>query len=268
MSGTTWSKFYWSDWLSDPGLRNCSLAARGLWIDMLCIAAQSDPIGYLTIKGQSLTVHDTARMVGGSAPEVMKLIEELERNGVLSRDRNGTIYNRRLVRDAKRSREAKKNGKEGGNPSLRKQRGNPSEDNPLLKGTLNTHMPYATSQDTNSLESESKKKVSRSADAPATKPENVVSINRYAFEGKIIRLSQEHFDRWRQSYFAIEDMQAALQTADDYYSDPPPADGKWFFSVSKWLQRDHIAALERRAKADKDRAKADKEELRRQGNAW
>jgi DNA-binding Lrp family transcriptional regulator len=256
MSGTTWSKFYWSDWLSDPGLRNCSLAARGLWIEMLCIAAQSDPIGYLAIKGQSLTVHDTARMVGGSAPEVAKLIEELERNGVLSRDRNGTIYNRRLVRDAKRSREAKKNGKEGGNPSLRKQRGNPSEDNPRLKGTLKPHKPYANSQDTNSQES--KKKV-RGANAPPT--ENVVSISRYAFEGRIIRLSQAEFDRWRESYFEIKDMLAALQAADDYYFQNQPKDGKWFFPVSRWLQREHTAALEHRAKADK-------EELRRRGDAW
>ncbi len=44
MSGTTWSKFYWSDWLSDSALRAVSSAARGLWIDMLCIAAVVCPL--------------------------------------------------------------------------------------------------------------------------------------------------------------------------------------------------------------------------------
>jgi hypothetical protein len=39
MSGTRWSKFYWSDWDGDMRLRLCSLAAQGLWMQMLCIAA-------------------------------------------------------------------------------------------------------------------------------------------------------------------------------------------------------------------------------------
>jgi hypothetical protein len=114
MSATVWSKFYWSDWLSDAGLRRSSFAARGLWIDMLCIAAQSDPIGYLTVKKVPLSVNDIARMCGGSEPDVRSLLDELDRNGVLSRDRNGTIYSRRIVRDAKKAGIAKKNGKLGG----------------------------------------------------------------------------------------------------------------------------------------------------------
>lgn len=129
MSATVWSKFYWSDWLSDAGLRRSSFAARGLWIDMLCIAAQSDPIGYLTVKKVPLSDNDIARMVGGSEPEVRTLLAELERNGVLSRDRKGTIFSRRIVRDAKKSRDAKTNGKLGGNPTLSKDKGKTVEVN-------------------------------------------------------------------------------------------------------------------------------------------
>ncbi|ANB33251.1 hypothetical protein M2324_003640 [Rhodovulum sulfidophilum] len=32
-----WLKFYTSDWRSDPGLRMCGLAARGLWVEMICL---------------------------------------------------------------------------------------------------------------------------------------------------------------------------------------------------------------------------------------
>ena len=54
MSGTIWSKFYWSDWETDPALRLCSLAAQGLWMRMLCVAASHDPIGYVAVAGRGL----------------------------------------------------------------------------------------------------------------------------------------------------------------------------------------------------------------------
>ena len=40
-------KFYPSDWLSDEALRGCSPAARGLWVDMICLMAKSKKHGYL-----------------------------------------------------------------------------------------------------------------------------------------------------------------------------------------------------------------------------
>jgi hypothetical protein len=146
MSATVWSKFYWSDWLSDAGLRRSSFAARGLWIDMLCIAAQSDPIGYLTVNNEILSVQDIARMVGGSEPEVSTLIDELDRNGVLSRDRTGKIYSRRMVRDDKKARVAQKNGKLGGNPTLRNNSGNSPSDNHRDKCEVKPQIPITTNQ--------------------------------------------------------------------------------------------------------------------------
>lgn len=118
MSGTIWTKFFWSDWQADPALRLCSYAARGLWMDMLCIAATHDPIGYVSVAGRGLSETDIARMTGGSESEAHALILELEQNGVFSRDRKGTIYSRRMIGDAKKSAIAMKNGKKGGNPNL------------------------------------------------------------------------------------------------------------------------------------------------------
>lgn len=122
------------------------MAAKGLWIDMLCIAAQSDPIGYLTVKKVPLSVQDIARMCGGSENEVGNLITELDQNGVLSRDRNGTIYSRRLVRDDNKARIAQKNGKKGGNPTLSNQRVISASDNPPDKGGVKPQIPLTTIQ--------------------------------------------------------------------------------------------------------------------------
>jgi len=120
MAATVWTKFFWADWLSDANLRRCSLAARGFWMDMLCIAAQHEPVGYLCVNGESLNACDMARIAGVGEAEAHALTAELERNGVCSRDRKGRLYSRRMVRDAQRRAIAEKNGAKGGNPSLSK----------------------------------------------------------------------------------------------------------------------------------------------------
>lgn len=133
MSATVWSKFFWADWLSDANLRRCSLAARGLWIDMLCVAAQAEPFGFLAQGGRALDAGAIARVAGVGDAEARALIGELEEAGVLSRDRKGRMYSRRMVRDAKLSAAARKIGKRGGNPSLCRDRKKPQ----TLKGRDN-----------------------------------------------------------------------------------------------------------------------------------
>ena len=86
-----WSKFSWSDWEADQGLKLCSLAAQGLWMRMLCVCAKGDPRGYLAINGHPLDSTGVARLCGISAEEADALMEELSLHGVFSRDRRGWI---------------------------------------------------------------------------------------------------------------------------------------------------------------------------------
>lgn len=146
MSGTIWTKFYWSDWETDHALKLCSFAAQGLWMRMLCIASAHDPIGYVAVAGRALDETAIARMTGGQESEVRDLLGELDRNGVFSRDRQGRIYSRRMVTDARRAAIARKNGKNGGNPSLGKGKGNSPSDNPPDNPSLKTQEPYANNQ--------------------------------------------------------------------------------------------------------------------------
>ena len=116
--GRTASLWFWRDWESDMALKACSLAAQGLWMRMLCIAAQHDPTGYVSVNRVGLDPEGIAKIAGAGVDEVRSLIGELSLNGVFSRDQHGAIYNRRMLRDEKKSATARKNGKLGGNPSL------------------------------------------------------------------------------------------------------------------------------------------------------
>ena len=120
MGAASWSKFFWSDWRSDPALRSCSLAARGLWMEMLGIMHEAAPRGQLLINGNPPSVDLLASLSGCSVEETSKLLSELEAKGVFSRKRSGIIFSRRMERDEIKSKKAVKNGKMGGNPSLRK----------------------------------------------------------------------------------------------------------------------------------------------------
>jgi len=92
-------QFYPSDWLRDPGLRSCSLAARGLWIDSISFMHEGEPYGHLTLNGHDIEPATLARMVGSPLRDVRRALVELETAGVFSRTEKGTIFSRCMVRD-------------------------------------------------------------------------------------------------------------------------------------------------------------------------
>jgi hypothetical protein len=116
MSGQPYLKFFTHDWRADPCLQRCTWAARGLWMEMLCIMHENN--GFLAVGGVPLSVAELARMCGGPEDEAHVLLAELERATVFSKDDTGTIYSRRIVRDISRFEQARDYGKRGGNPRL------------------------------------------------------------------------------------------------------------------------------------------------------
>lgn len=149
-SATPWMKFYPQDWRADEKLRLCSLAARGLWIEMLAIMHRSERYGQLLISGRVPTDAQLAVQVGTSPEQVSSLMLELDGAGVFSRAASGAIYSRRMTRDYKKAEIARKNGKTGGNPSLCKEKKKTAldkgEDKPPLK--LRDQMPDSVSKET------------------------------------------------------------------------------------------------------------------------
>lgn len=107
------------DWLKDRELRSVSLAARGLWMDMLCLMCESSRKGFLQQRnGNPLPPEMLAKLAGAHADEVIRLLTELETSGVFSRTGDGVIFSRRIVRDENRRLTNRENGKRGGNPRL------------------------------------------------------------------------------------------------------------------------------------------------------
>jgi hypothetical protein len=147
MSGAPWMKFYPADWRADQALRVCSLAARGLWIEMLCVMHNAIPYGHLLINGSPVSDTQLAMLAGTPSEQISALVGELESAGVFSRTGKGVIYSRRMTRDEKKAALARKYGQQGGNPNLCNKTVNPPPDNPNHKphvnGPDNTQKPEA-----------------------------------------------------------------------------------------------------------------------------
>lgn len=92
-------QFYPADWRKDAALQSCSLAAQGLWVNMMCVAHECEPYGHLVINSRPMTGQQIARLVGLSAKDFAALFDELDAAGVASKTDEGAIYSRRMVRD-------------------------------------------------------------------------------------------------------------------------------------------------------------------------
>lgn len=118
--------FYPGDWLREPGLRSCSLEARGLWIDTISLMHEGQPYGHLRFGKDILPAVlpiILARMVGSDATTVERCLTELEEAGVFNRTESGVIYSRRMVRDAEIRRKRAEGGKESSkNPNVPRQK--------------------------------------------------------------------------------------------------------------------------------------------------
>jgi predicted transcriptional regulator len=98
-----WFKFQPAAWRGDQALRAVSLAARGLWIECLCIMHEAKPYGHLVLNGKPIDEMTLARMTGVPVDEVRALLAELRQAGVLSMASTGVILSRRMVKDHERA---------------------------------------------------------------------------------------------------------------------------------------------------------------------
>ncbi len=115
-----WFKFYPRDWRADEALRDCSMAARGLWIELMCLMHEATPYGHLLPAGRKPTDQKLAVQVGVSVGELKRLLNELEEARAFSRTPDGVIYSRRMVRDEHLRTEGLRAFREGTNPDSRR----------------------------------------------------------------------------------------------------------------------------------------------------
>ena len=148
-------QFYPGDWLKDPNLRRCSVGARGVYMDVLCVMFEHEPRGILarfatqppfielqfmldscnSLNGEDSgklqgiidiwTQSDLARTVTGvDTRTASKYIGELIKNNVIKQLNDGTMYSKRLVSDEIYRMKKAEAGKSGGQKSSSKQQAN------------------------------------------------------------------------------------------------------------------------------------------------
>lgn len=154
--------FYPGDWAKDPCLRRCSHAAKGVWIDMLCLMFEGQERGYLATSGVAWSDDDIAQAVGGDKSIVLACINELTLKGVAKRDTRGAIYNSRMVVDEHKRKLCSEAGKRGGNPNL----------TPTLKGQSKGANKGELKGDSKPNPTPSSSSSSSSSDKDSLKPPN------------------------------------------------------------------------------------------------
>jgi hypothetical protein len=166
--------------MSDPAVRVCSLAAQGLWINMLCMMFQTG--GYLHLASADSEHKTLGKLTGNRQEMIRKLLGELENAGVFSRTKEGTIYSRRILRDIAKAREDQENGRKGGNPKVLKGVNPPVNPplNPPVKPLVNGGVKVARANPESSSEE------GRGAKAP-TLPSDQKTTTRGAADGEIVR---------------------------------------------------------------------------------
>lgn len=200
-----WFRFY-DDAINDPKILKLSDSLHRVWIGILCAASKNS--------GELPALEDLALVVRMKPEKLKAALENLTKSGLI--DEVEAV----LKPHNWDKRQYKSDVSTGRVKRFRNGQRNVSE----------------TPPDTEQIQNTETEEESRSADAP---PDKVVPIRRYAFEGRVVRLEQPDLARWKETYRAIPDILAVLQTADDYYSENPPKDGKWFFPVSRWLQKEN-----------------------------
>ena len=217
-------QFYPADWRKDPALSACSLASRGLWIELMCIAHEGGTYGVLSINGKPMAPAQIARMVGESPAAVVKLLAELEDAGVFSRDEQGCIYSRRMVKDEHVRNVRADAGRLGGNPNLLKQK---------VKQTDNREPPPSSSSSSSSSNNEDT--------APSAKsPRGTALPETWTLP--------DDWKTWAEGARPDVDVLTVADSFRDYWVAKPGKDGRkadWLATWRNWVRNQRSGSAQR-----------------------
>lgn len=214
---TRWFRFY-DDVVNDPKVQRLSGELFKAWVNILCLSSKNggrlppltDLSFALRIPEDRALAHIEALSAEGLIDSVAEGYEPHNWNGRQFRSDHVDATNAERQR---RWRERHRNG--------------------------------VTPVTVTALDTESEQSRTDSESERASAQQNVVPIKgKFVFVGSIIKITQQQFDLWKKAYPNIPDLIAALHTADSYYAENPPEDGKWFFRVSRWLERENTKAVQ------------------------
>ena len=99
MASLPYLAFYIGDWRKDLGIQSLSYYHRGVWFELLMLMHCSEQRGRLVLAGKPMPNASVARLLGLSERETDDALTVILASGVASRELDGTIYCRRMIRE-------------------------------------------------------------------------------------------------------------------------------------------------------------------------
>lgn len=124
------------DWLTNPNVRRCSRAARGMWVDMLALMFGCEDRGVLSTGGVPWTDEEIAAASGGDISDGLSCIEELLQKGVAHRTSSGAVFCKWMVLE---EHEKQLNRERVGRHRKRRSNANVTDDVTVKKRKPNDH---------------------------------------------------------------------------------------------------------------------------------
>ena len=141
---------YVQDYLTDEKLNECSPAAQGIYIKIMCILHKSEAYGSILLKQKDKQNENSvknfafkiARLLPFREEEIESALSELIENGVMNIE-GDTLFQKRMVRDGELSDKRALAGSKGGNSkskqgNLLKQKDKQNENKCLSKNEANS----------------------------------------------------------------------------------------------------------------------------------
>jgi len=114
--------FYIGDWKKDAGVQLLSLHDRMVWFEMLILMHDMVERGVLRINGVALSNDQIAKLLNLDKQIFEHALKQIENLNVCSRDTDGAIYSRAMVKRYEVSVKRSISGSQGGNPILLNQK--------------------------------------------------------------------------------------------------------------------------------------------------
>lgn len=234
-----WMKFSPDRWRNDEALRMCGAAARGVWMELICIMHRAEPYGHLLIRGKQPTDRQLSVLSGLPLGEILEGLEELEAHEVFSRTVDGAIYSRGMVRDKEVHDEMSRRGAKGAKHRYQKPKGKTGSHS-SGNGTSNGR--------SHSLESEEERESEKNPSVispPATGEKTHLPeawkpgpFGKDSAAGKIVAgWDQDRIDR------EFESFQSHHRTKGSRYSDWQDTWGTWVRNARGYEERDDRRAV-------------------------
>lgn len=111
-------QFYPADWKKDIKVQSLSFEERGIWFEILCLMHESEERGKLVINKKPMDEEMISRLISCEISLLQQTLKKILFLRVAYKDKNGIIFNKRMVNDEKIIKIRRKCGKKGGNPKL------------------------------------------------------------------------------------------------------------------------------------------------------